>query len=54
MSGAEVREATPEESCEIAVRDIRKALRELDKLPASHDADHVRMYLHSALIWLGA
>lgn len=54
MSAAEVREATPEECLEIAARDIRKALAELDKMPASHDADHVRMYLHSALVWLGA
>lgn len=50
---AEIHEATPAESMVIAARDINRALHCLDQMPASHDADHVRMYLKSALIWLG-
>lgn len=45
--------ATPEESMVIAARDIHRALAELDEAPPSHVADHIRMYLRSALIWLG-
>lgn len=48
----EVVEASPEVSAAIASRAIARALVELDHVAPSHDLDHVRMHLDSALIWL--
>lgn len=48
-----VREATPDECAMIAAKDIVRALEVLDSdMPPTPEADHIRMYLRSALVWL--
>jgi hypothetical protein len=45
-------EATPSDAVNVARNSLKHALRELDKIPPSHDADHVRTWIDSALAWL--